>query len=282
MTDVELIAGTWATSGDAAAGTDDDRSPHPFIERINAAAQAGFAGVGIGYMDLLEVRNTVGYAEIRKALDDSGMKYLELEMLLNWFVTDERRAAADEQRYAMLRAAEALGARHIKVGGDFRGGPFDPDHMAEEFQNLAQEAQDAGALVAFEPMPFVNVRTPQQALEFISKADHPAGGMLLDIWHVARAGVDVNSIKDIPLKYIIGVELDDAPLNFEGDIIDDTFHGRRLPGQGELDVAGFVAAAKATGFDGPWSVEPLSKDYRKLPLKEACQAAFDTTASFLR
>jgi sugar phosphate isomerase/epimerase len=282
MTDVELIAGTWATSGDAAAGTNDDRSPHPFTERITAAANAGFAGVGIGYMDLLEVKHTVGYSEIRKALDDSGMKYLELEMLLNWFVTDDRRAAADQQRNEMLRAAEALGARHIKVGGDFGGGPFEPDHMAEEFQDLAQEAQDAGTLVAFEPMPFVNVRTPQQALEFISKADHPAGGMLLDIWHVARAGVDVTSVKDIPLKYIIGVELDDAPLDFEGDIIDDTFHGRRLPGQGELDVAGFVASAKATGFDGPWSVEPLSEAYRKLPLNEACQAAFDTTASFLR
>ena len=282
MSDVELIAGTWATSGDAAAGTEDDRSPHSFIERIDAAAQAGFVGVGIGYMDLLEAQNTIGYAEIRKALDDSGMKYLEIEMLLDWFVTDERRAAADEKRNTMLHAAEALGARHIKVGGDFNGGPFEPDHMAEEFHKLAQQAQDAGTMVAFEPMPFVNVRTPQQALEFISKADHPAGGMLIDIWHVARAGVDVTSINDIPLKYIVGVELDDAPLEFEGDIIADTFHGRRLPGQGELDVAGFVAAAKATGFDGPWSVEPLSKSYRKLPLTEACQAAFDTTASFLR
>ena len=38
-------------------------------------------------------------------------------------------------------------------------------------------------------MPFVNVKTPQQALEFIQAADHPAGGVLLDIWHIARAGL---------------------------------------------------------------------------------------------
>ncbi len=281
MSDIELIAGTWATSGDAAAGTDDDRSPHPFSERIEAAAQAGFAGVGIGYLDLLQVRDTVGYPAVRTMLADNGIKYLELEMLLNWFVTDERRAAADAQRAVMLTAAEELGARHVKVGGDFSGGPFEPDHLAEEFSKLATEAANAGTLVAFEPMPFVNVSTPAKALQFIAQADHPSGGLLLDIWHVARAGVDFHSLRDIPLKYIVGVELDDAPLEFEGNLIDDTFHGRRLPGEGELDVAGFVAAARATGFTRPWSVEPLSSNYRKLPLKEATAAAFQTTMSFL-
>ena len=29
-------------------------------------------------------------------LADNGIKYFEIEMLLNWFVTDERRTAADE------------------------------------------------------------------------------------------------------------------------------------------------------------------------------------------
>ena len=33
---------------------------------------------------------------------------------------------------------------------------------------------------------------------------------------------------------------------------------RRLPGDGDFDIAGFVAAVRATGFQGPWGVELLS------------------------
>lgn len=278
---IELLAGTWTTAGAADAGADDDRSPHNFQERVEVAAAAGFAGVGLGYLDLLDAEKQYGYPTMRKILADNNIRHFEIEMLLDWFVTDQRRAAADTRRHEMMRAAEAIGARHIKVGGDFGGGEFDPDHMAAEFVSLATDAANAGTRVVFEPMPFVNVRTPAQALEFISKADHPAGLMLLDIWHVARAGVEFDTLADIPARYLGDVELDDAPLHFEGDIIADTFNGRCLPGEGELDVQGFVDAVRRTGYDGIWGVEMLSAEYRKLPISEAVPAAYRTTMSFL-
>jgi sugar phosphate isomerase/epimerase len=282
VTSVDLLAGAWTTAGAADAGADDDRSPHDFRSRVEVAARAGFTGVGIGYLDLLDAEKQYGYGGIRSMLADNGIEHFEIEMLLNWFVTDERRAFADEQRATMLRAAEAVGARHVKVGGDFSGGGFDPEHMAAEFRALCEDAADAGTRVAFEPMPFANVRTPQQALEFIRSADHPAGGVLLDIWHIARAGLDVRSVASVPSRWIVDVELDDAPLHFEGDIIADTFHGRRLPGDGELDVQGFVDAVRSTGYDGIWAVEILSADYRKRPIAEAVLDAYRTTMPFLR
>ena len=280
---IELIAGTWTTAGDADAGNaENDRSPHSFQERIEVAAKAGFTGVGIGYLDLLDAEQQYGFPTVKSMLADNGIAHLELEFLENWFLTDDRRAAADEIRANMFRAAEALGARHIKVGGDFSGGEFDADHMAAEFVKLCTDAANAGTTVVFEPMPFVNVKTPQQALEFIAKADHPAGGLLIDIWHVARAGVDFDTLADIPAKYIFDVELDDAPLTFEGDLIADTFNGRRLPGEGELDVQGFVDAIRKTGYDGIYGVEILSAPYRKLPISEAVPAAYEATMKYLR
>ncbi|MBC2637770.1 MULTISPECIES: sugar phosphate isomerase/epimerase [unclassified Rhodococcus (in: high G+C Gram-positive bacteria)] len=283
MSKIDLIAGTWTTAGDADAGNaENDRSPHSFQERIEVAAKAGFTGVGVGYLDLLDAEEQYGFSTLKSVLADNGIEHLELEFLENWFLTDDRRPAADKVRADMLRAAEALGARHIKVGGDFTGGEFDADHMAAEFVKLSTDAANAGTTVVFEPMPFVNVKTPQQALEFIAKADHPAGGLLIDIWHVARAGVDFTTLAHIPAKYIFDVELDDAPLNFEGDIIADTFNGRRLPGEGELDVAGFVEAIRKTGYEGIYGVEILSAEYRKLPISEAVPAAYEATMKFLR
>ena len=276
-----LLAGSWTTAGAADAGGNDDRSPLDFRHRVEVAAGAGFTGVGIRYRDLLDAQAQYGPAGIKVMLADNGIVDFEIEMLLNWFVTDQRRIFADEQRTVMFRAAEAIGARHVKVGGDFGADGFDVDHMATEFYALAEDASEAGTKVAFEPMPFANVRTPQEALGFIERAAHPAGGLFLDIWHVTRAGLGMKSLATVPACWIVGVELDDAPLHFEGDMMADTFNGRRLPGEGEFDVRGFVDAVRATGYDGVWGVEILSTEFRKIPIEESVPAAYDASAQFL-
>lgn len=86
----------------------------------------------------------------------------------------------------------------------------------------------------------------------------------------------------IPGQWIVDVELDDAPIAFEGDMMADTFNGRRLPGEGELDVQGFVDAVTATGYYSVWGVEILSNEYRRLPIEEAVPAAFGASVQFLR
>ena len=218
-------------------------------------------------------------------LADNGIAYLEIEMLLNWFVTDARRDLRRRAAGDMLPPQKRSAPATSRWAAIRAGGEFDPDHMAKEFRTRVPDAADAGTKVAFEPMPFVNVSTPAKALEFIGQADHPSGGVLLDIWHVARAGVDVTSVASVPARWIMDVELDDAPLHFNGTMDEmraDTFNGRRLPGQGELDVQGFVDAIKSTGYDGIWGVEILSAEYRTRPIEEAIPDAYRTTVQYLR
>jgi sugar phosphate isomerase/epimerase len=56
---------------------------------------------------------------------------------------------------------------------------------------------------------------------------------------------------------------------------------RRLPGQGELDVAGLVRAVLRTGFTGPWCVEVNTPDFRALPAEEAARCAVDAASVVL-
>lgn len=280
MSTYELIAACWVTAGDAPAMEEDDRSPLGVRERIEAAGRAGFKGFGIGYLDLLDAEREVGFPDLKLMLADNGIKYFEIEFLVNWFTTGEARKISDEIRANMLRAAEAVGARHIKVG-DHTGAKVSVDRLAESFAGLAADAANAGTRIALEPMPFGAVKTPQEGLEVVQRAGHPAGGLLIDIWHTVRAGVDFATLRDLPAEHLTSIELDDAPLTWEGDLLADTFHGRRLCGDGEFDVAGFVDAIKSTGYQGPWGVEILGKEYRKLPLNEAVDAAYRTTLSFL-
>jgi sugar phosphate isomerase/epimerase len=281
----DLIAACWTTAGacDARPDTLDDRSPLSIERRVAAVAAAGFRGFGIRHGDLLTVERDPGFPVFRRMLDDHGLRILELEFLEGWFLppTDPRRAASDRARADFLRAAEALGARHIKIGADFDGGPFEPERMAPHLAELARLAQDAGTRVALEPMPFTNVRTPFQGLELVDLVDHPAAGLCLDIWHVERVGVPVADVARIPGHRIVAVELDDAPREPEQDLLPDTFAGRRFPGEGDFDVAGFVAAIRATGFTGAFGVEMLSTAFRRLPVEEGTRRAYETAARFV-
>lgn len=285
MPTADLIAACWTSAGacDARPDTLDDRSPLPIRRRVEAVATAGFTGFGIRHGDLLRVETDPGFPVFRRMLDDHGLRILELEFLEGWFLpaTDPRRPASDRARANLLRAAEALGARHIKIGADFDGGPFQPERMAPHLAELARQAADAGTRVALEPMPFTDVRTPSQGLELVELVDHPMAGLCLDIWHVERVGVPIASLAAIPGRRIVAVELDDAPREPEQDLLPDTFAGRRFPGEGDFDVAGFVAAIRATGFDGAFGVEMLSTSFRRLPVEEATHRAYATAARFV-
>ncbi|MBM9467836.1 sugar phosphate isomerase/epimerase family protein [Nakamurella leprariae] len=281
MSEYDLISACWTTAGACEPMAADDRSPLDVTDRVRAAARAGFRGFGIRHGDLMRVEQTLGFADFRRLLDDHGMRHLEFEFLEGWYDTGEVRRLSDVRRADFLRAAEALGARHIKVGGHLAGGTVDVDRVAEELHRLGADAAEVGTKVGIEPMPFADITTPAMGLEIVQRAGHPAAGLFIDVWHVARAGVDVASLAELPGELLFGIELDDARAEVEGTLLEDTFNGREFPGEGVLDVQGFVDAIQRTGYQGPWGVEMLSTAYRRLPLEEAVQRAYDTAIRFL-
>jgi sugar phosphate isomerase/epimerase len=259
----------------------DDSSPVPIDVRLAAVRDAGFKGFGIRHSDLLQVEQGIGFAAFRRMLDDHGLVHLELEFLEDWMFEGPERVVSDEHRADFLRASEALSPRHIKIGANLRGGDFVPERLAPHLIKLADDVANAGTRVALEPMPFADVRTPADGLQLIEMVDHPAAGLCLDIWHVERADVDPKTLVSIPGHRIFSVELDDAPREFTGSIIDDTFDGRLFPGEGDFDIPGFVEAVRATGYTGPWGVEMLSVDFRAMPVEEATVRAYSTSIAFL-
>jgi sugar phosphate isomerase/epimerase len=66
------------------------------------------------------------------------------------------------------------------------------------------------------------------------------------------------------------------------DPIDEVINHRRLPGEGEFDIPGYIEACQEVGYDGPWGVEVLSEELRNLPMEEAFQRAYETTAAQFR
>jgi sugar phosphate isomerase/epimerase len=283
--DVDLLASCWTTAGDAgplagvAAETPgaSEASPFALRDRIEAAARAGYRGFGVVHADLVRAAEELGHAGLRALLNDNGIVHLELEMLSDWFADGDRRSRSDRVRDDLLAAAEALGARHIKVGGEVGGVDWPLEPLIEDFRRLCERAASVGTRIALEPMPFGQIRDLRIATDIIDRAGHPAGGLVLDTWHMLRGGVDLAEIAALPKRYLFAVELDDADATPVGPPIEDTIERRRLCGEGDLDVVGFIGAVRATGYDGPWGVEILSREHRRRTLQSQVRLSYATT-----
>jgi sugar phosphate isomerase/epimerase len=273
----ELLATCWTTAGDAAPSREDWRSPVPLRERIEAAAAAGFTGFGVLAIDVAVAEREHGWSGIRTMLADNGIVHLELEGLPDWWSGGPERVRSDELRRFLLAAAEALGARHLKVTPDISGAPWEPGHWAAEFARLAAQAADAGARLGIEFLPWSNIRTVHDGLRLVEDAGHPAGGIVVDVWHVERARTPVHELAALPLHRIVGVELNDADGEVVGTLFEDTVDRRRYCGEGSFDLAGIITALRAAGWSGPWGVEILSSEHRQLDVRQAAARAATTT-----
>jgi sugar phosphate isomerase/epimerase len=284
---IELIASYWTIAGGVYPTGPSEISPFPFEKRVEVAARVGYRGLGLLHADLVAVAKRPGLAEMRRMLDANGMQHVELEFLTDWYAQGPARAASDAVRKDLLEAAEALSARCIKIAPGIGEAALDNvalqmPGMIESFAELSREAASYGTSIALEIMPFSNIRTISAALQLVSADPQPNGGLYLDIWHIARGGIDFAEVAKIPRQFIKAVELDDADRDVVGTLWDDTRFHRRLCGEGAFDIPAFLKAIDETGYQGPYAVEIISQEHRRLPLEEEARRSFETTMAQFR
>ncbi len=276
----ELLAAYWTLAGDVYPGAPTEVSPFSLEDRAKAAAKVGYTGMGLVHADLMHYADTIGFGGIKRILDDNGIRHIEVEFLGDWFCPagDPRRQASDQMRGELLEAAAELGARNFKVSPAlFEETPPDVPNLAKEFALLCEQARPLGTAVIMEMMPFTNVKTIDTAMAIIEGANQSNGGLLLDIWHLVRGGMDYSEIAKIPARYFKGIELDDADEQIVGTLFEDTRFSRRLCGQGSFDIPRFLREAKAAGFDAPYyGVEIINEKFRKQALDVMAKTSFDT------
>ena len=139
----DLIATFITIAGDcqlaAAGGT--EISPHDLFDRVKAMARGGFTGMGFGDRDLRYWLTKYDIGDLRQLLDDSGIRHIELEGVVDWFTTGERRQAADRNIDEILSWAAELGALHVKAAFDFVGGADCPHGvLVNEWAKVADRA----------------------------------------------------------------------------------------------------------------------------------------------
>jgi len=282
MADVDLVASYWTIAGAAQPHSAVEYSPHDFEARVIAASKAGFKGIGLKEVDLEHILLTRTLKEMKRILDDNGIIHVELEFLTDWFVDGEKKKKSDATKRLLLSAAEALRARHVKVG-DFDESVTPMPRLIESFAAICADAANHGTRILFELIVDAMIKTLPEILTMVQSSGAKNGGVMIDLWHVVKLGIPYDDVARIPAEYLLGIELNDGTLHCPWSLHEDTVNHRRFCGEGEFDVKGFVDCMLKAGYTGPWGIEVLSNDLRKMPLEKAATHAFNTTiAQFLQ
>ena len=282
--DTEMVALYWTVSGPVTVHFGREWSLFDWADRCAEAAKVGFHGIGLWHADIEHQLETRTLDEMRRIFDDSGLKHVELEFIMDFFMdegTDGRRES-DRIRKLLFDTAAALDAHHIKVG-NIPGTPCELDKVTEAYAELcADAAGHTKAKILYEFMPFdPNVDSLDKALQVVEGAGADNGGVVIDTWHMSKMGIAPDDLRRIPVDYLGWIELSDGRYEWMDDRLDEVINHRNLPGEGEFDIQGYVDACRDHGYPGPWGVEVLSEELRNNPIDVIFKRAYDNTAAFV-
>lgn len=231
-------------------------------EKLAAIAAAGFDGVEIFETDFLAFDGTP--AEVGRIVADHGLEITMFQPFRDFEgMPAEQRARAFDRAERKFDLMQQLGTDLMLVCSNVSplalGGT---DRAAADFRELGERAAKRGLRVGYEALAWGrHVNDHRDAWEIVRRADHPNIGLILDSFHTLSRKIDVNSIRAIPGDRIFIVQLADAPM-MNMDLLSWSRHYRNMPGQGELDVIGFMRAVAATGYAGPLSLEIFNDQFR--------------------
>jgi sugar phosphate isomerase/epimerase len=282
MTSPRLVATAWSSAGNTSPMRVPATSPVPIAERLAAIADAGFCGFGLIADDLVAIRDNIGFDGLRGLISEAGLSHVEIELLERWWIPRGELGHSYNVRDLLFEAADALAPVQIKIGSENGPAASDPLAFAAPLRELAEQAAAHGTRVAIETMPFSAIATVPMGAEIVAAAGHPAAGLLVDAWHVFRAGSTLAELRAaLRPGMVFGVELDDAAPEIVGTLFEDTVNNRMFCGEGSFDLPGLVKLLRDLGFDGPWGVEILSTSYRALPVGQALKLAAESTLAVL-
>jgi len=254
----------------------------PLKDRLKAAAQAGFGGVGLRWQDVLGCdRQGTSLSELARIIADLGLEVHELESVHGWYLASaegrEGRRAEDE----LYRVSDVLGGRHVTVVAEFEGPLPELPRTADRFRELCTRAAGHGLIAALEFVPQLTaLKDLPTAATVVAAAGAANGGVLLDSWHLYHSGGTPDDVRALPAGSVVAVQLSDGPATAASSRTATTFE-RELPGQGSFDLTGLIRSFMETGFDGPFGVEIFHPGFHALPLQTAADSAYRSARSIV-
>jgi sugar phosphate isomerase/epimerase len=228
----------------------------PLVDVLAATARAGFHQVGLDLWSVdahLAAGGTL--ASIRDRLDEHGLTCSDVVVIP--VGTDDDATVATARRVAEITAVVGSPLCGMAVIDE-----VDRRHTIAVVRECASVLSERGVRLAIEFTPYAALSTLHDVRELCDEVGWDRAGIMLDTLHVVRAGTKWEDVAALDAAQIAIIQFDDAAAVPIADLQRDSRCFRQIPGEGELPLERFVAAVRATGFDGTVAAEVLSDKIR--------------------
>jgi hydroxypyruvate isomerase len=226
---------------------------HPFLERFERAAAAGFQAVEFLFPYEFDI------AAIGRELRRNQLQQVLFNLPAGDFAAGDRGMANDPRRVdefragvdEALRIAGELGAARLNCLAGVRLADV-PDEaqlatLAENLRFAADAAAAAGVLQVVEPLnaydaPGYFLPTPEAGFALVRRVDHPNLKLQYDVYHAQRMSGNLTATIAQHIDDIGHVQIADSPARHE-------------PGTGEIAYPFVFRALDDAGYDGWVSLE---------------------------
>ncbi|MCL6626136.1 sugar phosphate isomerase/epimerase family protein [Alicyclobacillus shizuokensis] len=253
---------------------------------IELAAAYGFTSIDAGGEELIGLVERHGQAGALALLREHGVSIGSMGLVVEWRRTEAEFRAGLPLLAQHAAAASALGCTrsctYILPSTDENPAHF----LAIATRRLRTCAEILGAYGMRLGLEFVGPhhlrevgRHPfiwdlQSTLDWIAAIGKDNVGLLLDAFHWYTTGATVDDIRNLHNQQIVHVHINDAKDVPVSQVRDND---RLFPGEGVINLVGFLQALADIGYDGPVAQEvltptPLTEDSHALAARS--QAAF--------
>ena len=178
--------------------------------------------------------------------------------MITWIMPSSKTPKAELRTLYLKRfsaCADVLARSHVRLGLEFLG----PLHLRK-----------------MEPYEFI-WRMPEM-LAFARECGSNVG-LLLDVWHWRHAGATTGDIIKAGKDGIVHVHFNDAP-NLPPEQIRD--NERLMPGEGVIDLVGFLRGLQEIGYQDALSVEVFGRGLKEMKPEEGARLALETSRAVMR
>ena len=218
-----------------------------FEERVKAAKEAGFEGIGLRAETYVDALNEGLFdVDILNILKKYEMKVTEVEYIVQW--ADDVRSY--EQKYKeqiCFHMCELFDVQHINCGLMEN---YSVEHTAQKLKELCHRA--GRYTIGVEPMPYSGLPDVKKAWAVVKESGCENAKLILDSWHWLRANqpIDLSVLEGIPAEKIVSVQINDVHDRAYAKSIlrDESMHDRLAPGTGCGNTEAFCRMLKEKGI----------------------------------
>jgi sugar phosphate isomerase/epimerase len=235
-------------------------------EKIEITARAGYHGIELWLSEIEEFLEMGGTLDdLARSLERHDLQIPNIIAFFEWANPEPRiRAKALEEAQRVLSIARQIGCGCVAAPPagirDMEGLP--PERIARYYSELLDSCRSTGVKPLLEFWGHSKVlRSLGEALQILEIVDDPDASILVDVFHMAKAGDSFELLKNIDGDRVGLVHMNDYPKGRPVTGMKD--EERVYPGDGAAPFDLITASLRDMDYRGFYSLELFNPEYQR-------------------